>query len=49
MFTLEESALLRRLLYLVAWVIVALLVGGCWATVRWIHHHRANAPVSRSA
>jgi hypothetical protein len=49
MFTLEESALLRRMIRVVAWLLIALLIGGGWATVRWIHAHRSSTHLSRTA
>jgi hypothetical protein len=50
-FTLEESTLLRRMIRVVAWLLVACLIAGGWAGARWIrHHHRHHGhQVSRAA
>jgi hypothetical protein len=51
MFTLEESGLLRRMLYVISWLLLALLVGGTWEAIHLIrqHHHQAttHAPEHR--
>jgi hypothetical protein len=39
MFTLEESALLGRMLRVVGWLVVCLTVGiAAWAVVRFVEH-----------
>jgi hypothetical protein len=49
MFTLEESTLLRRMIRVVAWLLIALLLGGGWATGRWLRHRHARDHVSGTA
>jgi len=44
MFTLEESALLARMLRVLGWGLTVLMLGGsCCVGVHWLHHHHHHA------
>ena len=39
MFTMEESALLGRMLRVVGWALLLVTLGGsCYAGAHWLHH-----------
>jgi hypothetical protein len=49
MFTMEESALLGRMLRVLAWALLLVILGGsCYAGAHWLHRHRERVEAPRS-
>ncbi|PYR92838.1 MAG: hypothetical protein DMF84_11255 [Acidobacteria bacterium] len=50
MFTMEESALLGRMLRVVGLALLLVILGGsCYAGAHWLHRHRGMVAAPRSS
>ena len=50
MFTVEESALLARMLRVLGWGLAVLMLGGsCYVGGHWLHHHQQHHHVTGAA